>query len=159
MVQRGREYEDTIGGTAEVPGFDPKTGRAGKDCYDRVDQPGVSGLYQLFSNVWVALILAAAAAVLAARNIGARRALEGALDGIEDREDFFCQLMEGNTMEFPGYPVVVTREYLVTAYQTVLVYRLEEVKKAGREELKKILFPGKVKVNEEILNKVSAYIG
>ena len=44
----GREYEDTIGGTAEVPGFDPKTGRAGKDCYDRVDQPGVSGLYQLF---------------------------------------------------------------------------------------------------------------
>ena len=67
--------------------------------------------------------------------------------------------MEGNTMEFPGYPVVVTREYLVTAYQTVLVYRLEEVKKAGREELKKILFPGKVKVNEEILNKVSAYIG
>ena len=72
-----------------------------------------------FSNVWVALILAAAAAVLAARNIGARRVLEGALDGIEDREDFFCQLMEGNTMEFPGYPVVVTREYLVTAYQTV----------------------------------------
>ena len=48
VVQRGREYEDTIGGTAEVPGFDPKTGRAGKDCYDRVDQPGVSGLYQLF---------------------------------------------------------------------------------------------------------------
>ena len=89
-----------------------------------------------FSNVWVALILAAAAAVLAARNIGARRVLEGALDGIEDREDFFCQLMEGNTMEFPGYPVVVTREYLVTAYQTVLVYRLEEVKKTGREELK-----------------------
>src|SRR5699024_4485009 len=79
-----------------------------------------------FYNVWVALILAAAAAVLAARNIGARRVLEGALDGIEDREDFFCQLMEGNTMEFPGYPVVVTREYLVTAYQTVLVYRLEE---------------------------------
>lgn len=112
-----------------------------------------------FSNVWVALILTAAAAVLAARNIGARRVLEGALDGIEDREDFFCQLMEGNTMEFPGYPVVVTREYLVTAYQTVLVYRLEEVKKTGREELKKILFPGKVKVNEEILNKVSAYIG
>ena len=34
-----------------------------------------------FSNVWVALILAAAAAVLAARNIGARRVLEGALDG------------------------------------------------------------------------------
>ena len=61
----------------------------------------------LFSNIVITVILAVGGAFLAMTNIKARSELKGKLDQIEDKEEFFRQLIAPDVAEFSDCHVII----------------------------------------------------
>ncbi len=86
-------------------------------------------LLAIFSGGILGYILAILGAALGALNIRSQKALWSKLKGIADKEDFFNQLIDGETVEIPDYRLMITREYVVLYRSEIRIYPLKEMDK------------------------------
>lgn len=74
-------------------------------------------------------VLAALGAALGVLNIRSQKALKGKLDILADRDDFFQQLTESDTVEIPEYRLIITRDYVLQYRNEVFVFRIKDMEK------------------------------
>lgn len=97
----------------------------------------------LFSNIIITVILAVGGAFLAMTNIKARSELKGKLDQIEDKEEFFRQLIAPDVAEFSDCHVIIARDYILVYKDDIFIYAfadMEKVEVGIQGEVKKVLF-------------------
>lgn len=110
--------------------------------YDFIEERAKS--LRLGMIIWISLLAAALLAILAGGvlgyvlailgaalgvlNIRSQKALRSKLDGI-DKEAFFNQLTEKDTVEIPDYRLIITRDYVLLYRSEVLIYSLKEMSK------------------------------
>ena len=106
--------------------------------YDFIEERAKS--LRLGMIIWISLLAAALLAILAGGMLGyilavlgaalgvltirSQKALRNKLDRIADREDFFNQLIEAETVEIPDYRLIITWEYALLYRPEVFVYPL-----------------------------------
>ena len=95
--------------------------------------------------IWISLLAVAILAVLAGSKLGIALGVLGAalgvlnirsqiglrskLDGIEDKEDFFNQLIAEDAVEMPEYQLIITKDYVLQYRSEVLIFQLKEMAK------------------------------
>lgn len=110
--------------------------------YDFIEERAKS--LRLGMIIWISLLAAALLAILAGGalgyvlailgaalgvlNIRSQKALKDKLNGI-DKEDFFNQLTETDTVEIPDYRLMITRDYALLYRNEVLIYPLKQMDK------------------------------
>lgn len=76
-------------------------------------------------------------------NIKARSELKGKLDQIEDKEEFFRQLIAPDVAEFSDCHVIIARDYILVYKDDIFIYAfadMEKVEVGIQGEVKKVLF-------------------
>ncbi len=86
-------------------------------------------LISLFNNIVIAIILAVLGAALAASNVKSQKELKGKLDGVRDKEDFFNQLADTDTLSVQEGRILVTKDYVLTYRTDVLIYYIPDMEK------------------------------
>ena len=110
--------------------------------YDFIEERAKS--LRLGMIIWISLLAAALLAILAGGvlgyvlailgaalgvlNIRSQKALRSRLEGI-DKEEFFNQLTEKETVEITGYRLMITRDYVLLYRNEVFIYPLKEMAK------------------------------
>ncbi len=87
-----------------------------------------AALLAIFAGGVLGYILAMLGAALGVLNIRSQRMLKGRLDGI-NKEDFFNQLTETDTVEIPDYRLMVTRDYVLLNRGEILIFPLKKMSK------------------------------
>ncbi|MCI8939420.1 MAG: hypothetical protein HFH12_05435 [Dorea sp.] len=111
--------------------------------YDFIEERAKS--LRLGMIIWISLLAAALLAILAggilgyilailgvslgALNIRSQMALRSKLDRIPDKEDFFNQLLQTETVEIPEYRLMLTKDYVLLYRNEVFVYLLKDMEK------------------------------
>ena len=86
-------------------------------------------LISLFNNIVIAIILAVLGAALAASNVKSQKELKGKLDGVRDKEDFFNQLADTDTLSVQEGRILVTKDYVLTYRTDVFIYYIPDMEK------------------------------
>ena len=74
-------------------------------------------------------ILAVLGVALGVLNIRSQRELRSKLDRVADKEGFFSQLVEAETVEIPEYRLMITRDYVLLCRNEVFIYPLKDMEK------------------------------
>ncbi|MCI9422743.1 MAG: hypothetical protein HFG81_08515 [Dorea sp.] len=86
-------------------------------------------LIGMFSDVLLAIILAAVGAALAILNLKSQKALNEKLNVVEDREEFFRQLASSDLLEFKAARLIIMKDYLLQMKEDVFIYPFSEMEK------------------------------
>lgn len=86
-------------------------------------------LISLFNNIVIALALAFAGIVLAIFNVKSQKELNGKLDCVPDKEDFFRQLAAPGVLTTKDGRILVSKDYVLTCKTDVSVYYIPDMKK------------------------------
>ena len=86
-------------------------------------------LLAIFAGRILGYILAVLGIALGVLNIRSQKTLRSKLDWITDKEDFFNQLIEAETIEIPEYRLIITRDYVLRYRNEVLIYLLKDMAK------------------------------
>lgn len=115
-------------------------------------------LISMFSNIVLGILLGIVGAFLTAKNIRQQKEMNGQLEKLEDKEQFFRQLIASDTQEIRELGLLVTKDYVVQCSREELYIRSRnEIKSAqilkerGRQIL--ILTDGKGKRHEAARTK------
>ena len=92
-----------------------------------------AALIAVFNSPVVGFVLAAAGAVLAVRNVRQQKELNGKLNGIKDKADFFNQLIAPDTVEIPAYHLLITREYVLSFLSDIYICCFRDMEKVEEE--------------------------
>lgn len=116
-----------------------------------------AALLAILAGGMLGYILAVLGAALGVLNIRSQKALRNKLDRIADREDFFNQLIEAETVEIPDYRLIITREYALQYRNEVFIYPLKDMDKVevgirqqGEYRQKTLFLTDKAGVRNEI---------
>ncbi len=83
----------------------------------------------MFSDIRIAVILALVGIALAVMNIKSQKALKEKLNVVRDKEEFFLQLTDPDTVEIPEYHLLITKDYTLVRKEDVYIYPLSEMEK------------------------------
>ena len=70
-------------------------------------------LIGMFSDMRLALILAVVGVALAVLNLKSQQALKEKLDVVEDKEEFFRQLTDSESVELKEEQIIITKDYVL----------------------------------------------
>lgn len=85
-------------------------------------------LISMFSNIVLGILLGIVGAFLTAKNIRQQKEMNGQLEKLEDKEQFFRQLIASDTQEIRELGLIVTKDYIVQCSR-------EELYICSREEI------------------------
>lgn len=88
-----------------------------------------AALIAVFNSPVIGAVLAVAGVLLAVLNVRNQRALGAKLSGIEDKANFFNQLIAPDAVEIPAFRLLVTREFVLSFRSDVFIYRLSDMDK------------------------------
>lgn len=86
-------------------------------------------LIGMFSDMRLALILAVVGVALAVLNLKSQQALKEKLDVVEDKEEFFRQLTDSESVELKEEQIIITKDYVLLGKDKVNIYLLSEMEK------------------------------
>lgn len=82
-----------------------------------------------FNNLVMGVILGVAGIFLAVLNIKSQRELGRKLVSVDDKEDFFNQLIAPDAVEMPDLHLLLARDYVLISQPDIAVYRLCDMEK------------------------------
>lgn len=88
-----------------------------------------AALIASFNSLLIGGLLALAGIFLGVLNIRNQKALKDKLAVVEDRADFFNQLIAPETVEIPSFRLLVTRDYVLVFRTDVYLYRFADMEK------------------------------
>lgn len=85
-------------------------------------------LVAAFSDIILGLCFVLLGAIMAACNLKAQKELKGKLDGIEDKADFYNQLIAPDVIEIREYGLLIARDYVLQRQKKdVKIYALRNI--------------------------------
>lgn len=109
------------------------------------------------SNIKVGILLGIVGAALGVLNVKSQKSLRKKLDGIEDKEEFFNQLIAEDAVELPQYRLLIAQDYVLKFKGDVFIYKIADmdkvevgIQKEGHNPQKVLFLTGKDGVRHEI---------